>query len=74
MDYQRLRLGPNKNPLANPQAKRGEYGKTSTWKNNKTDGPQFPAALEFMYTAAEVLTKEQRVLRISGFGQAASGT
>ena len=59
MDYQRLRLGPNRNPLANPQAKRGEYGKTSTWKNNKTDGPQSPAALEFTSTAAEVLTKEQ---------------
>ena len=46
MDYQRLRLGPNKNPLANPQAKRGEYGKTSTWKNNKTDRPKVPSRSE----------------------------
>ena len=66
-------MGPNRNPLTNPQAKRGEYGKTSTWKNNKTDGPQSPSALEFTSTAAEVLTKEQRVLRISGFGQVAIG-
>ena len=74
LDYQRLRLGPNKNPLANPQAKRGEYGKTSACKNNETDGPQSPADLDFTSTAAEVLTKEQRVLRISGFGQAAIRT
>ena len=74
LDYQRLRLGPNRNPLANPQAKRGEHGKTSTWKNKKTNSHQSPAALEFTSTAAEVLTKEQRVLRISGFGHAAIGT
>ena len=74
MDYQSLKLGPNRNPLINPQAKRGEYGKTSASKNNKTDDPQSPAALEFTSTAAEVLTKEQRMLRISGFGQAAIGT
>ena len=74
MDYHRLGLGPNRNPLANPQAKRGEYGKTSACKNNKTDGHQSPATPQFTSTAAEVLIKEQRVLRISGFGQAAIGT
>ena len=69
LDYQRLRLGPNRNPSPTRRP-----SVATACKNNKTDGPQSPAALEFTSTAAEVLTKEQRVLRISGFGQAAIGT
>ena len=44
LNYQRLRLGPKRKPLTNPHAKRGEYGKTSTWKNNKNRWPSVPSS------------------------------
>ena len=44
LDYQRLRLGPNRNSLANPQAKCGEYGKNLYMKEQQNRRPSVPSS------------------------------
>ena len=45
----------------------------SLCSQNKNHGPQFPAALEFVSMAVGIKQMEQRVQRISGLGQSATG-